>query len=60
MNKISIAGWVCIGIAVVLLITGIVLYFVAPKFTFLMSGLIIGSLTGFIGGYFVAKSDYSK
>lgn len=43
--------------AVVLLIVAVVLYFVAPKFCYAVSGLLIGALAGFIGGYYVAKQS---
>ena len=42
-------------VAVVLLIVAIVLYFVSPKFCYAASGLLVGALGGFIGGYFVGK-----
>lgn len=44
-------------IAVVLLIVAVVLYFVSPKFCFAASGLLIGALAGFIGGYYVGKKN---
>ena len=47
-------------VAVVLLIVAVVLYFVSPKFCFAMSGLLIGALAGFIGGYFVGRKYESK
>ena len=43
--------------AVVLLIVAVVLYFVAPKFCYAVSGLLFGALAGFIGGYYVAKQS---
>lgn len=46
--------WAAI-IAVVLAIVAVVLYFVSPKFCYLASGLLIGALGGFIGGYFTSK-----
>lgn len=46
--------WAIIA-AVVLVIIAVILYFVAPKFCYAASGLIIGGLAGFIAGYFVAK-----
>ena len=49
--------WVAI-VAVVLLIVAVVLWFVSPKFCYAASGLLIGALAGFIGGYFVAKKQY--
>ena len=42
-------------VAVVLLIVAVVLWFVSPKFCYAASGLLIGALAGFIGGYFVGK-----
>lgn len=44
-------------VAVVLLIVAIVLYFVSPKFCYAASGLLVGALAGFIGGYFVSKKN---
>lgn len=44
-------------VALILLIVAVVLYFVAPKFCYAVSGLLIGALGGFIGGYFVAKNQ---
>ena len=41
--------------AVVLVIVAIILWFVSPRFCYAVSGLIIGLLAGFIGGYFVGK-----
>ena len=46
--------WVAIA-AVVLAIVAVVLWFVSPKFCYAASGLLIGALAGFIGGYFVGK-----
>ena len=46
--------WVAVA-AVVLAIVAVVLYFVSPKFCYCASGLLIGALGGFIGGYFVGK-----
>lgn len=46
--------WAAVA-AVVLVIVAVVLYFVAPKFCYMVSGLLIGALGGFIGGYFVCK-----
>lgn len=46
--------WVAIA-SVVLVIAAVVLYFVSPKFAYAISGLLIGGLAGFIGGYFVCK-----
>jgi hypothetical protein len=46
--------WVAVA-AVVLLIVAVVLYFVSPRFCYAVSGLLIGALAGFIGGYFVGK-----
>lgn len=46
--------WVAVA-AVVLAIVAVVLYFVSPKFCYAASGLLIGALGGFIGGYFVGK-----
>lgn len=40
-------------IAAVLIIVAIVLYFTAPKFSYAVSGLVIGGLAGFICGYVV-------
>lgn len=48
--------WAAI-IAVVLLIVAVVLFFVSPKFCYAVSGLLIGALAGFIGGYFVGKKN---
>ena len=48
--------WTAI-IAVVLLIVAVVLFFVSPKFCYAVSGLLIGALAGFIGGYFVGKKN---
>ena len=42
-------------VAVVLVIVCVVLWFVSPKFCYAASGLLIGALAGFIGGYFVGK-----
>ena len=42
-------------VAVVLLIVAVVLWFVSPKLCYAVSGLLIGALAGFIGGYFVGK-----
>lgn len=57
MNWKSWKLWAIVAV-VVLLIVAVVLYFVAPKFTYAVSGLIIGGLAGFIGGYFVkGKSE---
>lgn len=50
--------WVTIA-AVVLAIVAVVLWFVSPKFCYAASGLLIGALAGFIGGYFVGKK-YGK
>ena len=57
MKKLSILQWVLIGLAVAVTIAAVVCYFVAPKFTFAISGLLIGGLAGFIGGYYVAKNS---
>lgn len=46
--------WVAVA-AVVLVIVAVVLWFVSPKFCYAASGLLIGALAGFIGGYFVGK-----
>lgn len=46
--------WVAVA-AVVLLIVCVILWFVSPKFCYAASGLLIGALAGFIGGYFVGK-----
>lgn len=48
--------WVAIA-AVVLAIVAVVLYFVSPKFCYAASGLLIGALGGFIGGFFVGKKN---
>lgn len=42
-------------VALILAIIAVVLYFVSPKFCYLASGLLIGALGGFIGGYSVGK-----
>jgi nitrate/nitrite transporter NarK len=47
-------------VAVVLLIVAVVLYFVSPKFCYAASGLLVGALAGFIGGYFVGKKQVCK
>lgn len=44
-------------VAVILLIVAVVLYFVSPKFCYAASGLFIGALAGFIGGYFVGAKQ---
>lgn len=44
-------------VASVLLIVAIVLYFVSPKFCYAASGLLVGALAGFIGGYFIGKKN---
>lgn len=46
--------WVAVA-AVILAIVCVVLWFVSPKFCYAASGLLIGALAGFIGGYFVGK-----
>lgn len=43
--------------AVVLAIVCVVLWFVSSKFCYAASGLLIGALGGFIGGYFVGKKN---
>lgn len=48
--------WAAVA-AVVLAIIAVVLYFVSPKFCYAASGLLIGALGGFIGGYFVGKKN---
>lgn len=48
--------WVAVA-AVILAIVAVVLYFVSPKFCYAASGLLIGALGGFIGGYFVGKKE---
>lgn len=45
-------------VAVILLIVAVVLYFVSREFCYAVSGLLIGALAGFIGGYFVAAKKY--
>ena len=42
-------------VALALVITAVILYFVAPKFCYFVSGLLIGAFGGFIGGYCVCK-----
>ena len=44
--------WAAVVVAV-LIIVAIVLYFTAPKFSYAVSGLVIGGLAGFIWGYAV-------
>lgn len=51
--------WAAVA-ALVLVIVAVVLYFVAPKFTYAVSGLIIGALGGFIGGYFIGKKAIAQ
>ena len=48
--------WLAV-VAIVLAIVAVVLYFVEPKFTYFVSGLLIGALGGFIGGYFASKKE---
>ena len=48
--------WVAVA-AVILAVVAVVLYFVSPKFCYAASGLLIGALSGFIGGYFVGKKQ---
>lgn len=55
MKNWTVGQWVLFGLAIALLIACVVCYFVAPSFTFLTSGLLIGGLAGFIGGYFYGK-----
>ena len=59
MNWKSWKLWAAV-VAVILLIVAVVLYFVSPKFCYAASGLLIGALAGFIGGYFVAKKNFVK
>jgi len=47
-------------VAVILLIVAVVLYFLSREFCYAVSGLLIGSLAGFIAGYFVTKKGESK
>lgn len=47
-------------VAVVLLIVAVVLYFVSPIFCYFVSGLLVGALGGFIGGYFVGRKYGAK
>ena len=56
MNWKSWKFWAVIA-AIVLAIAAVVLYFVSPKFCYAVSGLFVGFLAGFIGGYFVRKKD---
>ena len=51
--------WAAVA-AVVLLIVAVVLYFVSPRFCYAVSGLLVGALAGFIGGYFVSKKKVCK
>lgn len=48
--------WAAVA-ALVLAIVAVVCYFVSPKFCYAASGLLIGALGGFIGGYFVGKKN---
>ena len=48
--------WLVVA-AVILVIVAVVLYFVSPKFCYCASGLLIGALGGFIGGFFVGKKN---
>lgn len=56
MNWKSWKLWAAVA-AVVLAIVAVVLYFVCPAFCYAVSGLLIGALGGFIGGYFVGKKN---
>jgi len=51
--------WVAIA-AALLAIVAVVLYFVSPKFCYAVSGLFVGALAGFIGGYFVGRKYEAK
>lgn len=55
MKQPTTLQWVLIGIVAALIIACVVCYFFAPKFTFFVSGITIGALAGFIGGYFTCK-----
>lgn len=48
--------WVAV-VAAVLLIVCIVLWFTCRPFCYAVSGLLIGALAGFIGGYVVGKKN---
>lgn len=48
--------WAAVAV-LILAIVAVVLYFVSPKFCYAASGLLIGALGGFIGGYFVGKKN---
>ena len=44
-------------VAVVLAIVAVVLYFVCKPFCYAMGGFLIGSLAGFIYGYYMCKKE---
>ena len=44
-------------VAIILAIVAVVLYFTKPIVCYFVSGLLIGALGGFIGGYFAGKKD---